>query len=213
MIDTQNPDAPRYPVCARSQDEVPFGVTPSQTVGPYVHIGLLPRWENSGTTVPEDAPGRVDVSFTVLDGAGQPIVDAMIETWQADAEGRFDTPADPRGAAEATPAGFRSLARVFADDTGTIVVHTVKPGALPAENGTAEAPHINVGLFARGMLERLYTRLYFPEDTEAHEADPVLAAVPEADRPKLIAAKTDRGYHLTIHVQNAEGRETPFFAL
>lgn len=94
MIDTQNPDAPRYPVFARSQDEVPFGVTPSQTVGPYVHIGLLPRWENSGTTVPEDAPGRVDVSFTVLDGAGQPIVDAMIETWQADAEGRFDTPAD-----------------------------------------------------------------------------------------------------------------------
>ena len=93
------------------------------------------------------------------------------------------------------------------------VVHTVKPGALPAEDGAVEAPHINVGLFARGMLERLYTRLYFPEDTDAHASDPVLSAVPEADRPKLIAEKTDRGYHLTIHVQNTEGRETPFFAL
>ena len=213
MIDTQNPDAPRYPVLAKSQDEVPFGVTPSQTVGPYVHIGLFPTWENSGDAVPEDAPGRIDVSFNVIDGAGQPIGDAMIETWQADAAGRFNSPTDPRGAAEATPAGFRSLARVFADESGTIVVHTVKPGALPAEDGAVEAPHINVGLFARGMLERLYTRLYFPEDTDAHASDPVLSAVPEADRPKLIAEKTDRGYHLTIHVQNTEGRETPFFAL
>ncbi|WP_072687837.1 protocatechuate 3,4-dioxygenase subunit alpha [Rhodococcus marinonascens] len=213
MIDTQNPDAPRYPVFARSQDEVPFGVTPSQTVGPYVHIGLYPAWENSAAALPEDAPGRIDVSFTVIDGAGQPIADAMIETWQADAEGRFNSPADPRGEAEATPAGFRSLARVFADDNGTIVVHTVKPDALPAEDGNTEAPHINVGLFARGMLERLYTRIYFPEDTDAHASDPVLAAVPEADRSKLIAEKTDRGYHLTIHVQNTNGRETPFFAL
>ncbi|MEV0948484.1 protocatechuate 3,4-dioxygenase subunit alpha [Rhodococcus sp. NPDC049939] len=213
MIDTQNPDAPRYPVFARSQDEVPFGVTPSQTVGPYVHIGLYPAWQNGGVAAPEDAPGRIEVSFTVIDGAGEPIADAMIETWQADAAGRFDSPSDPRGAALANPSGFRSLARVFADQTGTSVVHTVKPGALPAENGVDEAPHINVGVFARGILERLYTRLYFPEDLEAHASDPVLAAVPKADRPKLIAEKTERGYHLTIHVQSENGRETPFFAV
>ncbi|AOW92974.1 protocatechuate 3,4-dioxygenase subunit alpha [Rhodococcus sp. WMMA185] len=213
MIDTQNPDAPRYPVFGRSQDEVPFGITPSQTVGPYVHIGLYPAWENGGVAVPEGTPGRIEVSFTVIDGAGEPVSDAMIETWQADAAGRFESPGDPRGAAQATPAGFRSLARVFADETGAAVIHTVKPGALPTENGGNEAPHINVGVFARGMLERLFTRLYFPDDTEAHASDPVLAAVPEPDRPKLIAERTDRGYHLTIHVQSDDGRETPFFAL
>ncbi len=139
----------------------------------------------------------------------------MVETWQADAVGRFAHPDDPRGAAAPTPAGFRGFGRAGADETGTAVIHTVKPGALPAENDTVEAPHVNLGIFARGMLERLYTRLYFPEDTQAHTGDPVLLALPESQRPKLIASRTDDGYSLTVYVQDSDpdGVETPFFEL
>ncbi|NKR40398.1 protocatechuate 3,4-dioxygenase subunit alpha [Rhodococcus hoagii] len=182
-------------------------------MGPYWHIGL--PWADGPDVVVPGTPERITLRVTVIDGDRVPVADAMVETWQADAVGRFAHPDDPRGAAEPTPAGFRGFGRAGADETGTAVIHTVKPGALPAENDTVEAPHVNLGIFARGMLERLYTRLYFPEDTEAHTGDPVLLALPESQRPKLIASRTDDGYSLTVYVQDSDpdGVETPFFEL
>ncbi|NKS04041.1 protocatechuate 3,4-dioxygenase subunit alpha [Rhodococcus hoagii] len=205
--------APLYPVTPGDFTTAPFGVTPSQTVGPYWHIGL--PWADGPDVVARGAPERITLRITVIDGNRVPVADAMVETWQADAVGRFAHPDDPRGAAAPTPAGFRGFGRAGADETGTAVIHTVKPGALPAENDTVEAPHVNLGIFARGMLERLYTRLYFPEDTQAHTGDPVLLALPESQRPKLIASRTDDGYSLTVYVQDSDpdGVETPFFEL
>ncbi|ORL06084.1 protocatechuate 3,4-dioxygenase subunit alpha [Prescottella equi] len=205
--------APLYSVTPGDFTTAPFGVTPSQTVGPYWHIGL--PWADGPDVVAPGTPERITLRITVIDGDRVPVADAMVETWQADAVGRFAHPDDPRGAAAPTPAGFRGFGRAGADETGTAVIHTVKPGALPAENDTVEAPHVNLGIFARGMLERLYTRLYFPEDMQAHTGDPVLLALPESQRPKLIASRTDDGYSLTVYVQDSDpdGVETPFFEL
>ncbi|CCQ15967.1 Protocatechuate 3,4-dioxygenase alpha subunit PcaG [Rhodococcus sp. AW25M09] len=206
--------APRYPVVTGADfTTASFGRTPSQTVGPYVHIGLL--WPDGEHVVPPGSEGAVDLTFTLIDGSRNPVTDAMIETWQADADGRFDHPDDPRGAVAPRTEGFRGFGRAFADETGTMSVTTIKPGPLPAENGTVEAPHIDVGIFARGMLERLVTRMYFPDEIEANEVDPVLAALPEHKRARLVARAVDGGYHLDIVVQNTDpdGDETPFFAL
>lgn len=194
--------APRYPVTPGDQSTATFGPTPSQTVGPYWKIGL--DWGRDGANVvPEDTPGRVAVRITVLDGQREPIADAMIETWQADPEGRYGT--DGSGVP-----GFRGLARSAADETGTAAVHTVVPG--PVDD---EAPHLLVGIFARGMLDRLYTRMYFPEHVDAHASDPVLTALPELQRAKLVAQKSDDGYTWTVYVQDTDpnGVETPFFAI
>ncbi|MET0198061.1 MULTISPECIES: protocatechuate 3,4-dioxygenase subunit alpha [Nocardiaceae] len=206
--------APRYPVAPGSNfTTVPFGQTPSQTVGPYLHIGL--PWPDGPDVVPAGTAGSVDISVTVLDGNRTPLADAMIETWQADASGRFDHADDPRGRRTPTPAGFRGFGRAVADATGTATVHTVKPGALPAENDMIEAPHIDVGIFARGVLERLVTRLYFPDETEANASDPVLSGLDARQAAKLVATATPTGYHLNVVLQdeNPNGDETPFFEL
>ncbi|MDJ0394490.1 protocatechuate 3,4-dioxygenase subunit alpha [Rhodococcus sp. G-MC3] len=206
--------APRYPVAPGSDfTTVPFGQTPSQTVGPYLHIGLT--WADGPDVVPAGTDGIIDISVGVVDGDRTPMSDVMIETWQADAVGRFEHPDDPRGSASSTPTGFRGFGRAVADSTGTAVVHTVKPGALPAENGAVEAPHINLGIFARGLLERLVTRIYFPDETVANAADPVLASLDERSRTKLIARATATGYHLDVVLQDSDpdGDETPFFDL
>ena len=209
MIDTANPDAPRYPaLTGRDQDEVAFGLTPSQTVGPYVHIGLEPDWTTSGTLAEPGTDGHVRVRITVVDGEDTPVADAMIETWQADQAGRF---ADDVPLVGGT--GFTGLARVFADETGTVTIDTVRPGAI-ADGAATQAPHLQVGVFARGILKRLVTRLYFPEDAQAHAADPVLALLPEERRGLLVAEADAEGYHLTVQLQDSPSRpETPFFDL
>lgn len=210
MIDTANPAAPRYPaLTARDQDDAGFGLTPSQTVGPYVHIGLEPDWTASRTLVEPGTEGHIHVTITVLDGEGAPVTDAMIETWQADAHGRFvrDTPL-------VGGVGFTGLARVFADETGTVTIDTVRPGPVGAGTDGSQAPHLAVGVFARGILKRLVTRLYFPEDTDAHAVDPVLAALPEKRRELLVAERNGGTYHLTVQLQDSPARpETPFFDL
>lgn len=204
--------APRYPVTPGDQSTATFGPTPSQTVGPYWKIGL--DWGTDGTNVvPEGTAGRVTVRITVLDGQRQPIADAMIETWQADPDGRYGTDGlrvHGFGVHGFGVHSFRGLARSAADDTGTAAVHTVVPGPVGDE-----APHLLVGIFARGMLDRLYTRMYFPEHGDAHASDPVLTALPESQRAKLVAEKTDDGYTWTVYVQDTDpnGVETPFFAI
>jgi protocatechuate 3,4-dioxygenase, alpha subunit len=180
-----------------------LGITPSQTVGPYLHIGL--PWPDGPYVVPEGASGAVWIRGRVFDGDGEPVVDGLVETWQADPDGRFDHPADPRGRV----AGFRGFGRVPTDaQDGSYAILTKKPGPVPAGDGL-QAPHIDVSVFARGLLNRVVTRIYFPDEAEANAADPVLNLVPEELRPTLVAEATEDGFRFNIRLQG-EG-ETCFF--
>jgi protocatechuate 3,4-dioxygenase alpha subunit len=176
-------------------------LTPSQTVGPFLSIGLT--WPDGRDAAPEGAPGRITIGGYVRDGAGAPVPDAMLETWQAGPDGRFDHPDDPRGAVS----GFRGFGRCATGADGGYRIQTVKPGPLPARDGGCEAPHIDVSLFARGLLDRVVTRIYFAD--EANDADPALASVDPARRHTLIAARTDGGYRFDIELQGPA--ETVFF--
>jgi protocatechuate 3,4-dioxygenase alpha subunit len=192
-----------------SEREV-LGVTPSQTVGPYFSFGLTDPWEDRENAVAPYHADAIEVFGHVLDGRGDPIPDAMIETWQADPNGRFDHPDDPRGAAVFE--GFRGFARSGTDGEGRWSVRTLKPGSIPAVDGTPQAPHLLVTVMARGMLRQLTTRIYFGDEAGANGADPVLLSLPDDARATLIAEPVDeRGYRFDIHLQG-DG-ETAFFDL
>jgi protocatechuate 3,4-dioxygenase alpha subunit len=184
-------------------------ITPSQTVGPFFHDGLVRPGQE--VVAPEGAPGeRVVVEGLVLDGDGAPVPDALIEIWQADAEGRHAHPLDPRAGANS---GFVGFGRVATDETGLWRALTVKPGPVPHPDGGLQAPHLSLGVFARGVLTRLHTRLYF-EDDALTAGDPVLALVDPARRPTLLARRDGERdgaavYRLDIRLQG-EG-ETVFF--
>src|SRR5271165_5256843 len=143
--------------------------TPSQTVGPYLHLGLtdtrsIPRVAGDG------AKGdRLRLTFRVLDGEGVPVPDAMIELWQADTEGNY---AHQEG--EADGAAFRGFGRLATAEDGSCTFETIKPGCVRGPGETVQAPHINVSIMGRGILKRLSTRVYFAEEP-ANAADPVLA--------------------------------------
>jgi protocatechuate 3,4-dioxygenase alpha subunit len=182
--------------------------TPSATVGPYLSIGL--GWEDGPYVVAPDTPGAIWVRGSVVDGNGDLVTDAMVETWQADPDGRFDHPDDPRGAV-ARP-GFRGFGRAQTVDGGEYAICTLKPGRLPDGEGGIQAPHIDVSLFARGILDRVVTRIYFADEEQANAEDAVLRSLPDdAARRTLIATPTDDGYRLDIHLQG--DRETVFFAV
>jgi protocatechuate 3,4-dioxygenase alpha subunit len=182
--------------------------TPSATVGPYLSIGLT--WADGVDAVEPGTPGAFWLRGTVYDGGGQPVPDALVETWQADPHGRFDHPDDPRGAA--TSPGFRGFARSSTIDGGTYAVRTVKPGRLPDGDGGLEAPHLDVSVFARGLLDRVVTRIYFADEAAANAEDAVLRSLPDdAARRTLIATPSDDGYRLDFHLQGE--RETVFFAV
>jgi protocatechuate 3,4-dioxygenase, alpha subunit len=186
----------------------PAGCTPSQTVGPFLSIGLA--WPDGPEVVPAGTPGAVLIRGRLTDGGGVPVPDGLIETWQADPDGRFDHPDDPRGAV-ARP-GFRGFGRCPTDADGEFWIRTLKPGPLPGEDGLVEAPHIAVSVFARGLLDRVVTRLYFPDETAANADDPVLRALDPADRAALVAQPADdRSLRFDIRLQG-DG-ETPFLAL
>jgi protocatechuate 3,4-dioxygenase alpha subunit len=187
----------------------PPGPTPSQTVGPYFSIGL--PWEEGARAVPEGTPGELRISGTIYDGEGEVIRDAMIETWQADPAGRF---ADLWGyGGPPSLEGFRGFARCgYEDGDGTYEIFTVKPGPVPGrEDGTTQAPHIAVSLFARGMLNRVVTRIYFADEADANAGDPVLNSTPAERRGTLLAEPTDDGYRFDIRLQGPG--ETVFFAV
>ncbi len=183
-----------------------FEVTPSQTVGPYFAIGV--PFDGGQLIVPEDTPGVIRISGTVYDGREAIVPDHLIEFWQPDAQGHF---ADIYGYGEpSTLEGFRGFGRWGVEDgDGIYRMVTVKPGRVPTPNGTLQAPHIDVTLFARGMLNRVVTRLYFADEAEANLLDPVLATVPAARRHTLLAEPTDDGYRFDIHLQGPG--ETVFF--
>jgi protocatechuate 3,4-dioxygenase, alpha subunit len=163
---------------------MPDTLTPSQTVGPFLSIGLT--WPHGHLVVPEDSQGALRISGVVRDGAGAPVTDGMIETWQADAEGRFDHPDDPRGA---SGSGFEGFGRCATDAEGRYEIVTVKPGSL----GDGQAPHIDVSVFARGLLDRVVTRIYFPDEAEANAADPLLSALPPERAATLVAVPAAEG--------------------
>jgi protocatechuate 3,4-dioxygenase alpha subunit len=165
--------------------------TPSQTVGPYLALGL--PWSDGPDVAPQGTEGRIRLYGKVYDGEGQVIPDALIETWQADAAGRFGDP------------GFRGFGRSPTNDDGDWEIFTVKPGRI----GDGQAPHIDVNVFARGMLNRCVTRIYFAD--EDNGGDPVLETVPEERRPTLLATPGEDGYRFDVHLQGE--RETVFFKL
>jgi protocatechuate 3,4-dioxygenase alpha subunit len=185
-----------------------FETTPSQTVGPYFAIGL--PWDVGPEVVPRGIPGAIRITGRVYDGAGTPVPDFLLETWQADPEGRF---ADAHGYGERSELeGFRGFGRYGVEDgDGTFAITTIKPGRVPGPGATLQAPHIDVSLFARGMLNRCVTRIYFADEPEANASDPGLAGVPQDRRATLIAELTEDGYSFDIRIQG-EG-ETVFFAI
>jgi protocatechuate 3,4-dioxygenase, alpha subunit len=181
-------------------------LTPSQTVGPFLAIGLT--WRDGPYVVPDGSPGAIRISGQVSDGAGNPVPDAMIETWQADAEGRFAHPDDPR---PASISNFRGFGRCATDDEGAFAIVTLKPGPLPGGDGRTEAPHIDVSVFARGLLDRLVTRIYFPDEAEANAKDPLLSSLPGSVRDTLIAVWDGENLRFDIRLQGQN--ETAFFEL
>jgi len=187
---------------------VSLPLTPSQTIGPYLGIGL--PWPDGPFVVPEGTPGAITITGQVIDGAGQVLPDAMVETWQADEDGRFDRDEDPRGAVKPVTDGFRGFGRSATDVNGYYHIVTVKPGSLPAPGGGTEAPHVDVSVFSRGLLDRVVTRIYFADEADANAADPVLAEVAEDRRDTLIASVAGPGeYRFDIRLQGE--RETVFF--
>jgi protocatechuate 3,4-dioxygenase, alpha subunit len=174
--------------------------TPSQTVGPFLHLGL--DWPDGRYVVPEGTAGAIWIRGNVVDGQGEPVPDALIETWQADPEGRYDQCDEGER--------FRGFGRCPTDADGAYAIQTLKPGLVPyLRTGRKQAPHIDVSLLARGLLQRLVTRVYFADEPDANAADPVLASLPEAARATLLATPTGGGYRFDVHLQG--DHETAFF--
>ncbi|HEX9065385.1 MAG TPA: protocatechuate 3,4-dioxygenase subunit alpha [Streptosporangiaceae bacterium] len=186
-------------------------ITPSQTVGPYLAIGL--PWDDGPFVVPEGSPDAITIGGRVLDGAGDPVPDALVETWQADPASRFDHPDDPRGRARAAAPGFRGFGRCPTGPDGRYRIVTLRPGPLPCPSGGTEAPHLDVSVFARGLLNRVVTRIYFADETEANAADPVLSAIADASRRQTLIATAVHGapaqFRFDIRLRGE--RETVFF--
>ena len=181
--------------------------TPSQTIGPFFGVGLC--WSDGPEVVPEGTVGAVWIGGQVVDGAGDPVPDALVETWQADPQGRFAHPDDPSGS---TRSGFRGFGRCATDAEGRWAVRTVRPGPLAAPDGGVEAPHLNVSVFARGLLGRLVTRIYFPDEPDTNAADPLLASIADpAARARLVAVADGDQLRFDIHLQG--DKETPFLAI
>jgi protocatechuate 3,4-dioxygenase alpha subunit len=179
--------------------------TGSQTVGPYLHIGLT--WLITRNIAPAGVPGeRVTVQGRLLDGDGAPVNDGLIEIWQANARGKYAHPEDRQK--KAVDKRFRGFGRIPTDARGAFRFTTIKPGAVPGPNGRAQAPHLVVTVFMRGLLKHLATRMYFPDET-ANARDPLLSLVPAARRPTLIARRKGRVLEWNILLQGKG--ETVFF--
>lgn len=192
--------------------------SPSQTAGPYVHIGCTPNFTgieiyggDLGTTM-KTGPVQgeeITIKGIVYDGTGTPLRDAMIEIWQPDAAGLFPSANETRGAADPN---FTGWGRSPSDmTTGEFSFDTVKPGAVPFSDGRMQAPHITVWIVARGINIGLHTRIYFEDEAEANASDPILTRIEHQNRiPTLIAQKNGAGfYRFDIHLQGPG--ETIFF--
>ena len=182
--------------------------TPSQTAGPFFHLGFSRTFD--GVIATPDAKGQhVRLVCRVIDGDGAPLPDAMIELWQANSEGKYHSADDLQ--VKPLDSGFRGFGRLATTEDGTCTFETIKPGRVPGPAEALQAPHINVSVFARGILKRLATRIYFSDDP-ANLEDPVLALVPADRRETLMAqphAQHPETWHFDIHL--CGDRETVFF--
>jgi protocatechuate 3,4-dioxygenase, alpha subunit len=160
--------------------------TPPQTVGPFFSIGL--PWPDGPEVVARDSDGAIVLRGTVYDGEGAAVPDALVETWQAPGP------------------GCRGFGRAPTDDDGRWEIVTRKP-----EGADGEAPHVAVAVFARGLLDRVPTRLYFADEEAANAADPLLSSLDPERRATLIAAVEPGGYRFDIHLQGDD--ETVFLGL
>lgn len=159
-------------------------LTPSQTIGPFFHNALLHEGWND--LAARGAPGqRVVIEGRVLDGDGAPVSDAMLEIWQANAAGRYDHPEDRQE--KPLEPKFHGFGRTATDAQGRFRFSTIKPGPVPGRGDAVQAPHINLTIFARGLLRQLVTRLYFP-DEPLNASDPLLNSLP-ADRKATMIAR------------------------
>ncbi|RUM06518.1 protocatechuate 3,4-dioxygenase subunit alpha [Rhizobium chutanense] len=191
--------------------------TPSQTAGPYVHIGLTPNFcdivgvydSDLGTQMVNDKTlgERITVTGRVLDGAGALVRDAVVEIWQADSAGLYNSPSEMRGAADPNFTGW-GRCPTRAED-GVYSFETIKPGRVPFKDGRRQAPHITLWIVARGINVGLHTRLYFPEETEANASDPLLSRIEHRERVATMIATRDGAIcHFDIYLQGP--KETVF---
>lgn len=180
------------------------GLTPWQTVGPYFHYAL--PYDDGSLVAGAGRPGAFTLHGGVYDASGDPIPDALVEIWQADESGRF---ADRPGIFEAPAVdGFRGFGRCDTDADGHFAFTTVKPAGVPTGDGAAQAPHIAMSVFARGMLRRVVTRVYFDDEASANAADPLLASVEASRSATLVAVSEEAGYRFDVRLQGAD--ETVF---
>jgi protocatechuate 3,4-dioxygenase alpha subunit len=177
--------------------------TPSQTIGPFFQFAL--PWREGPHVVPEGTAESIWLGGRLLDGRGDPVIDGLIETWQADQKGLLP---GQTGAAFGTH--FRGFGRCSTDREGWYKVFTLKPGKIRDARDVVHAPHIVVSIFARGLLKRAVTRVYFGDEQAANETDPVLSSIADpAARTSLIALPAPGGYRFDIRLQGEE--ETLFF--
>jgi len=181
----------------------------SQTIGPFFNYGLFRGGEDD--LVNDRTKGeRIYITGVVLDGDGEPVRDAMVEIWQADAQGYFNHSADPNH--EKADKSFRGFGRSETVEGGTFWFKTIKPGSVSWDDEQDQAPHVNVRVFARGMLIHATTRLYF-SDESANQTDPILNSVDPKRRQTLIANREESEdlvcYRFDIHLQG--NGETVFF--
>jgi protocatechuate 3,4-dioxygenase alpha subunit len=173
--------------------------TASQTVGPYFHIGL--PWDGGMELVPASHPGAIRLGGTLTDGDGEPVDDGMIEIWQANQAGRYAHPDDDRAEVPLED-GFKGFGRARTDDHGRYEFRTVKPGPVPGPDGRPQSPHIEMSVFARGLLQRVVTRVYFPDEEQANAADPLLSSIEDdAVRGTLVAVAEDGMLRFDIRLQ------------
>jgi protocatechuate 3,4-dioxygenase, alpha subunit len=165
---------------------VSLQATTSQTVGPYFKIGF--SWLHRDNLIGEGVSGeRVTIQGRVFDGDGAPVPDAILEIWQANAHGKYDHPEDTQE--KPLEPGFKGYGRVPVNDEGMFRFATIKPGPVPGPDGKDQAPHLVLSVFMRGVLRRMVTRIYFPDDPR-NPSDFILNLVEPARRPTLIAKKT-----------------------
>jgi protocatechuate 3,4-dioxygenase, alpha subunit len=179
-----------------------LGLTPSQTVGPFFHYAL--PYDAGPRLVPEDTPDAVWLSGSVLDGDGHPVPDSLVEIWQAGPDGKF---CEHPGLYD-EPTQFRGFGRCDTDAEGVYRFRTLKPAGVPTLDGNPQAPHIAMSVFARGMLRRLVTRVYFDDEAQANAADPLLSGLDPARAATMVARGVEGGYRFDVRMQGEQ--ETVF---
>jgi protocatechuate 3,4-dioxygenase, alpha subunit len=184
-----------------------FGATPSQTVGPFFHFAL-PYPGGDTLTNAATLGEHITLEGRVTDGAGEPVTDALIEIWQANAQGRYNHPDDTQD--RQLDPNFNGFGRACTDEQGHYRFHTIRPGAVPGPGGTQQAPHIAVSVLGRGIMKRMATRAYFEGDP-ANDADPILALIPSERRGTLIAARIGDGAAYRFDIRLQGDNETVFF--